>query len=244
MIVDFHTHIDEVPALGWHLSAEMLLGQMDEAGVDRAVVMPICDAPEVDPGGTERLADTCRRSGGRLVPMVRVHPWYDEATGIVADAVERLGAVGVKLHGVTTITDPGSPAVVRIIEKAASLGVPVLFHSGDEAAVTPLELAAAAAAVPEATVVFAHIGGYAHAREALDVASELPNVYLDTSATPHVGAVAEAVSRLGAHRVLYGSDAPGCPMDTEITKVRLSGLSEDDERTVLGGAALRLLGAA
>lgn len=243
MIVDFHTHIDDVPALGWHLSAEMLLAQMDEAGVDRAVVMPICDAPEVDPQGPERLADTCRRSGGRLMAMVRVHPWYEQATSIVTDAVERLGAVGVKLHGVTTVTDPGSPAVLRIVETAANLGVPVLFHSGDEAAVTPLELAAAAAAVPEASVVFAHAGGYAHAREAVDAASELPNVYLDTSATPHVRAVTEAVARLGAHRVLFGSDAPGCPMATEVAKVRLSGLTEDDERTVLGGAALRLLGA-
>lgn len=61
--------------------------------------------------------------------------------------------------------------MLRIVETAARLGVPVLFHSGDEASVTPLELAAAAAAVPEAAVVFAHSGGYAHAREALDVAS-------------------------------------------------------------------------
>lgn len=242
MILDFHTHVDEVPALGWHLSAGDLLAQMDAAGVDQAVVMPILDAPEVDPQTTERLAQLCAGSGGRLLPMIRVHPWYAQAPDLVVDAVHRLGAVGVKLHGITTITDPGAQPVVRVLRTAAELGVPVLFHSGDEAMVTPWELAAAALAVPEAAVVLAHVGGYAHTRDALEVARELPNVYLDTSAMPYPRALAQAVRELGPERVLFGSDAPGCPVPIELEKVRLCGLPAAEEEMVLGGSARQLLG--
>ena len=241
MIIDFHTHVDEVLALGWHLAASDVLAQMDAAGVDQAVVMTITDAPEVNEDALAQTAATCAASAGRLHGFVRVHPWYEQAPELVAHALDDLGYRGVKLHGVSTLADPGSEPVLRVLRAAAARGAPVLFHSGDDPFVTPWEIAPAAAAVPQATIVLAHMGGYAHTADALDVADEFPNVMLDTSAAPYPSVIGAAVRRLGAHRVLFGSDAPGCPVPLELAKIRLAGLSDAATALVLGENARRLL---
>jgi uncharacterized protein len=241
VIVDFHTHVDDVPALGWHLPVRAVLDQLDEAGVDRAVVMTIVDAPALRPDALEELAATCTSADGRLYPFARVHPWYEQAPALLAHALDELGYRGVKLHGVSTLAHPGEEPVLRLLRIAAHRGVPVMFHSGDDPFTTPWELADAARAVPDATVVLAHIGGYGHTEDAIAVAEALPNVYLDTSAMPYPRAIGDAVRRLGAERVLFGSDAPGCPVPVELAKVRLAGLTDGQLELVLGGNALRIL---
>jgi uncharacterized protein len=85
------------------------------------------------------------------------------------------------------------------------------------------------------------MGGYFHVDEAIDMAERHPNLYLETSAMPYPWKIAEAVRRIGAHRVLYASDGPGCNPALEVQKVRILGLPPEDERLVLGGNAARLL---
>jgi predicted TIM-barrel fold metal-dependent hydrolase len=67
------------------------------------------------------------------------------------------------------------------------------------------------------------------------------NIVLETSAVPYPDKIGEAVRRLGAERVIFGSDGPGCNPTLEVEKVRLAGLSPEDERRVLAGNIVRLL---
>jgi uncharacterized protein len=66
---------------------------------------------------------------------------------------------------------------------------------------------------------------------------------LETSAMPYPAKILEAVERLGAARVIYGSDGPVCSPRIEVEKVRLAGLDAESERLVLGENARRLLAA-
>jgi len=66
------------------------------------------------------------------------------------------------------------------------------------------------------------------------VAERYANLYLDTSAMPYPWKIAEAVRSIGAERVLYASDGPGCNPKLEVEKVRMLGLPEEQERLVLG----------
>src|SRR5262249_37770734 len=80
VIVDAHLHAAHLPALGWKLDAAECVRRMDEAGIERGVVMTIVDAPEVNPGALELLVDACAEFPGRLEAFARIHPWYgDEA---------------------------------------------------------------------------------------------------------------------------------------------------------------------
>jgi predicted TIM-barrel fold metal-dependent hydrolase len=85
------------------------------------------------------------------------------------------------------------------------------------------------------------MGGYFHARSAIDAATRLPNLYLETSAMPYPQLIAAAVERVGAARVIFGSDGPGCNPALELDKIRRLGFDGATEELVLGGNASRLL---
>jgi predicted TIM-barrel fold metal-dependent hydrolase len=235
-------HVDELPALGWSLEAADCVRRMDDAGIDKGIVMTIVDAPEVNPRALELIAEACAAYPGRLEAFARIHPWYgDEAVALLERALTELGFKGLKLHPVTTIAHPAGADTVRLIRIAAAHGAPTLFHCGDEPLTTPLAIERAAEACPEATIILGHMGGYFHVDEAIDVAERRPNVILETSAMPYPAKIREAVERLGPERVIYGSDGPACSPRIEVEKVRLAGLEASAERLVLGENAAGLL---
>lgn len=242
MIIDAHMHVDEVPALGWSLEASECVRRMDEAGIEKGVVMTIVDAPEVNPRALELVADACAAYPGRLEAFARIHPWYgDEAAALLVRALSELGFKGLKLHPVTTIAHPAGEDTLRLIRIAAAHNAPTLFHCGDEPLTTPLAIERAAEACPEATIILGHMGGYFHVDEAIEAAERRPNLLLETSAMPYPAKIREAVERVGAARVLYASDGPACSPLIEVEKVRLAGLDPEAERLVLGLNAASLL---
>ncbi len=60
-IIDAHTHVDEVPALGWIDPPEKLVKLLDEVGIARAVVMTYTELPGFNPHALEYLADVVAR---------------------------------------------------------------------------------------------------------------------------------------------------------------------------------------
>ena len=243
VIFDMHMHVDEVPALGWSMPASLCVESMDRAGIGAAGIMTITDMPAVNPHALELIVEACAAYPGRLYGFIRVHPWYgEESLSILERAVTRHGFRALKLHPVSTMAHPAGEESLRLIQRAAELGVPTLFHCGDDPMTTPEAIAAAAAACPTATIILGHMGGYAHTEDAIRVAERLPNVMLETSASPYPDAIVDAVRRVGARRVLFGSDGPGCLPELEVEKIRMCGLREDEERQVLGLNALELLG--
>lgn len=242
MIIDFHMHIDEIPSLDWHMTVEWCIQRMDEASVDAALVFTIVDWPEVDDQALQRIANACAAHPSRLYGLARVHPWYgNRAVEGLEHAISQMGFKGLKLHPVTTISHPASEDSLKLIRKAAEHNAPTLFHCGDEPLTTPLAIAEAARACPEATIILGHMGGYMHVAEAIRVAEAYPNVMLETSAMPYPHMIKEAVDQLGAARILYASDGPVCSPRLEVEKVRLAELDPVAERMVLGENAQRLL---
>jgi predicted TIM-barrel fold metal-dependent hydrolase len=234
-------HVDDIPALGWELDASQCIRRMDEAGIDRGIVMTIVDAPEVNPDALELIAGACAAYPGRLEAFARIHPWYGERSLELLERAFELGFKGLKLHPVTTIAHPAGEETLRLVRLAADHRAPTLFHCADEPMATPFAVACAARACPDATIILGHMGGYFHADEAIRVAERYANVILETSAMPYPAKIAEASARLGARRVLYASDGPACSPRIEVEKVRLAGLGPDEERLIFAENTLGLL---
>src|SRR5262245_8515395 len=235
-------HVDHLPALGWSLEAATCVRRLDEAGIEKGVVMTIVDAPEVNPDALDLIAGALAEFPGRLEAFARIHPWYgDEAVALLERALGELGFKGLKLHPVTTIAHPAEEDTLRLIRVAAAHGAPTRCHCGDEPLTTPLAIERAAEACPEATIILGHMGGYFHVDEAIAVAERRENILLETSAMPYPGKIREAAERIGAERVLYASDGPACSPRIEVEKIRLAGLDADAERLVLGENAARML---
>lgn len=241
MIIDFHTHVDEAVAFGWIDPPEKLVPLLDDASIDKAVCMTYVDL-DVDMQPLEYLAHAISRFPDRLIGFLRVNPNQREiAAQAVRRAVNEYGFRGVKLHPTTTLAHPADEATVELMRLCADLDVPVLFHCGDDPYTTPQAIALGAAQAPYTTVVMGHMGGYFHADDAIAMAERHGNLILETSAIPYPAKIAEGVRRVGAERVVFGSDGPGCNPALEVHKVRLLGLDAADEALILGGNAVRLL---
>src|SRR5258708_13134474 len=76
VIIDAHLHVDDIPALGWKLAAGDCVRRLDEAGIEKGVVMTIVDAPEVNPDALDLIAEACAAHPGRLEAFAPLHPWY------------------------------------------------------------------------------------------------------------------------------------------------------------------------
>lgn len=242
-VIDMHMHLEQSPS--FQISAEWCIEAMDRAGVDTAVVMTLSDVPGLTPGGLELVADACKRYAGRLLGLARINPaGGQEAMRLFEHAVTDLGFVGLKQHPVSTMQHPGTKATIDLVRRAGELGVPTLFHCGDEHLTTPLQIEQAVKECPESTVILGHMGGYFHTEEAIQVAERNANVVLETSAMPYPEKILEAVNRIGADRVVFGSDGPIASPVLEKQKVIIATLPEDQQALVLGGNAARMLGVA
>ncbi len=242
-IIDAHTHIEGLPGCDWQDPPELILRLMDEAGIARAVVMTYCDAPlqheSYDP--LTYVREACARYPERLIGFARLDPGAPESVALLEQAITEWGFQGLKLHPFGYRQQPDSPDTLKLLRKAAELGVPTLFHCGDEEYTLPLQIERVAKACPEATIIMGHMGGYFHVADAIQVALRCPNIYLETSATPHPERIREAVDLLGAERVIFASDGPGCDPSIELEKVRILGFSEAQLKLILSENILRLM---
>jgi uncharacterized protein len=244
VIVDFHTHVDEAPAFGWIDPPEKIVALLDDAGIDRAVIMTYTDLPGINPDALEYIVEAAGRFPDRLIPFVRLNPNFPEAVGALLDRAVELGVRGVKLHPTTTLAHPAGAATVTLLRRCGELGLPVLFHCGDDPYTTPQVMGLAAEAAPDCAIVMGHMGGYLHVDDALEEAERHANLYLETSAMPYPTRIAEAVDRVGPGRILFGSDGPGCNPALELDKIRRLGLPPEAEEQILGGTAMSLMGMA
>src|SRR5262249_42299240 len=105
---------------------------------------------------------------------------------------------------------------------------------------TPAEIADLARRFPEVTIVMAHLTGDQE-RGVLDI-RDCPNVLIDTSGgQPDAGLVEYAVKKLGAERVIYGSDWPIRDLAVQVARVTGASISASDKDTILSGNARRIL---
>ena len=179
-----------------------------------------------------------------ILPFCYVSPAFpDEAAAEIERCVGDQAMAGVKLWVARRATDPG---LDPIMEAAVAKDVPVLQHAwlkttgnlpGES---TPFDVAGLARRHPRARIIMAHLNGVGH--RGIEAITDVPNVVVDTSGgDPESGMVEAAVSRLGAHRVVYGSDAPIRHFGITMNKVLGADIPDADKRTILWDNALRIL---
>jgi len=229
MIIDSHTHVDR---FGWYDPPETIIRLMDEAGVDKSIIMTYVDAPDVK-GSIEYIAEAVQKYHNRLIGYARMNPRRgEEAQQLFRKAIEEYGFKGLKLHPAGNRCHPARQETIDMIRMAAGYNAPVLFHCGDEEFTLPLQVAEAAHACPEATIILGHCGGYFHTKDAIRAAERYPNIILETSGMPYPRVIKDAVERVGASRILYASDGPGCDPTIEIHKVKLARLKPEDQDAI------------
>jgi uncharacterized protein len=239
VIVDFHCHAGLGDGLSgpWDTEARLgrYLSRADRAGIDRTVLF---SAFHSDYALANRaVARIVASRPERFYGFAFVHAERDRGRvgDLVDEAVRCHGFRGIKLH------HHDAPITREVCDVARAYALPILYDPVGEVAVVEL----LAREYPEVAFVIPHLGSFAddwRAQSAMiDHLVRHPNVYADTSAVRRFDLLQEAVQRAGPHKLLFGSDGPWLHPGVELDKVKWLSLSADEERSVLGGNALRLL---
>ncbi|HWH25086.1 MAG TPA: amidohydrolase family protein [Pseudolysinimonas sp.] len=160
-------------------------------------------------------------------------------------ALDERSVVGLKLHPGLDGIHPDDPATHAVYDLASRYGVPVAIHCGTPSGspfTLPWAIERAVVRYPTVRFVLAHMGYcvFEFHEAAMQLAERRENVWLDISGMPHNWRVREAVDRVGAERVIYGSAAPWHHPRLEREKVRRSDLTPEEARRILGENAAEL----
>ncbi len=197
------------------------------------------------------------RENRNLAALVSLDP-LQSPEGMAAELenkVTSMGAKGLKLHPLVSEFYPGDPRMEPVYRKAQELGIPVLFHSGgselpgyDSQYARPSQFEKTARAFPALTMILGHFGrGYYE--EVVPLARKYPNLFFDTAACfQGPGAdperegfmLGEMIGKIGASRVLFGSDWPWFDPVKDIALIGKMALKEDEKALVLGLNAKRI----
>lgn len=276
MIIDFHTHIvppqvkenrsyyvkrDRCFATCYSnpkaklITAEELIASMNQAGIERSVVLNIAwGSHELCRWTNDYIIDSINRYPQRLIGFGMIQPRDSEAIAeLERCANEGIKGIGEMRSDIQGFDMGDKDFMEPFAEVAQSHGLIILTHASEpvghsypgKGAITPELLYRFITNFPGLRIVLAHWGGglpfYALMPE---VAEALKNVYFDTAASLLLyrdqvfNQVAELV---GADKILFGSDYPLIAQKRAIESITSLDLSEEAKDKILGGNAKRLL---
>jgi predicted TIM-barrel fold metal-dependent hydrolase len=126
----------------------------------------------------------------------------------------------------------------RLLQAVALTGKPAIVHVPASGDATALLDAVGGWDVP---IVLAAVS-YATLSEALAVAAEAPNVYIEAHRLTLPGQVEGMVDSVGAERLMFGSWAPMFAQRPSMDMVQVSEIGDRDKRLILGETARRVFG--
>ncbi|MCX7024577.1 MAG: amidohydrolase family protein [Spirochaetes bacterium] len=278
-MIDFHTHpvmikelVEKDTALAaavrdvWGLlfppqPLEIFIRELDEAGVDKAVLLPVdcstahgCRIPD-----NETVADLATKND-RFIGFASVDPNLGDAETILERAIVHLGLKGLKLDPALQRFDPRDrEKAFPLYRMCAELDIPLLMHMGMSWAprgradmAQPLFLEEAVQAFPDVNFVIPHFG-WPWVGEVLMLALKYGNVYLDTSVvfarTPREALNSVIERQIGIAvlegslpgQVLFGSNYPRQDIRRAVRGIKSLDFSTGFMDALCSGNAARLL---
>ena len=207
---------------------EMLLAEMDEAGIDMSVIFPVdFGVPLGDPEVpidevNKKFAEVAKKHPDRFCAFGGIDPRRHGARDLFTRCIEEWDMKGLKLHPCAGFY-PNQQEVYALLEKANEWQIPVLIHSG--AMMVPLRSKYSqpvyfddlGADFPDLTVIAAHCGGTLGYPQMISIMGVKLNIMADISAWQVTAdksyaffckALRELMDFVEPERILFGSDSP------------------------------------
>ena len=261
MVIDFHTHIfsdkiakraissveekGNIPAVLDGTKKQLLLS-MEQAGIDKSVVLPIATKPTQTRTINEWAA---AEQDDRTIFFGALHPANEDYKTHIRFIKEQ-GLKGVKLHPDYQDFFVDDEKMMPFYYDILSAGLMILFHAGLDVGYhppyhcTPQRLRRVLDTMQGGVIIAAHLGGQSMWDE---VEKHLVgrNVYFDTSMglqfySPEQ--LERIVSNHNAKMILFGSDSPWDSQAEELQRMRKTSLTSEQLNNILYHNAARLLG--
>lgn len=256
--VDVHAHFGAWTNEGQHPVIREFLSSGPDVVARRAAqartqltavsaVLSLCPRdPDDVLDGNEQTRNAIRQHTG-LLGWAVVDPRYSRTFEQADELLRQPRFVGIKIHPYQhdyDITEYGR----AVFEFAAEHDAVVLSHTGDERS-WPERFVPLADEYPQVKLILAHLGNGGHAAgdptlqvKALESCRH-GNLFTDTSSARSLlpGLIEWAVSRVGAERVLYGTDSPLYFAPSQRTRIDQADLSAAQKQRILRDNAVELL---
>ncbi len=253
-VIDIHVHpwssvgvkLADTP----EANARLFLQAADAAGISKMVVHDVGADHLSDPAPADLtcindlLLRVCAVSPDRFIPFAYLNPGCPDESLRELDRCLGHGMRGIKLWIGRRINHAGGLLIVR---RAAELRLPIVQHCSDRPGgnlpgeTSPADAAELAALCHEVTIVLAHLNNIGI--RGLEIIRPYANILVDTSGgDPMAGFVRTAIDRLGASRVVFGSDMPCRCFGSQLGKVLNGGLTPSETEQVLYLNAIQILG--
>ena len=228
---------------------EELVANMDEAGVERAVLRAWC-APDGWITSNDEIAEIVARYPKRFLGIATVDLRRPvEAVRELGRAVRDLGLRGLFILPWMWDLPPNDRLYYPLYVKCVELGVPFCCQVGHTGPLRRSEpgrpipyLDDVALTFPELTIVGGHIG-YPWTDEMIALAWKYPNVHIDTSAhlpRYYPPALVHFMNSYGQDKVLWGTNYPMLPLERCREQVEDLGLKPETKEKFLRLNALRV----
>ena len=233
-----HGNSDYLVGAGKHdgFDASSMFASMDAAGVDMAMICSLAQRIEND-----FIARLCAQYSDRFLGFGQVRPGDDNAV----DEIHRCAAAGLRgiklhpsLHGYL-FSDHG--LLDPVFSACEQDHLVVVINALDDAFVSPFGIEEIARNFPKVPTIIAHMGAVWNVPDSIVVAGRNPNIFLDTSATMLID-VKNAYAKLGAGKIIMGTEWPANDFDMERLKIRKAISDEADRSLIEGGNLARILG--
>ncbi|HVF10830.1 MAG TPA: amidohydrolase family protein [Abditibacteriaceae bacterium] len=211
------------------LSVADLLGQMDEADVERALVQPEDRALVVDNDeGNRAMLRAAEAHPDRLIATCTANPWHGpRAVEGVLRAIEqgaRMVVFAPALQGFIL----GDEILFPVLDAVAEKCVPIYVHTGPHSHSTPWQLVNVAERYPTLPFIMGHSGATDYWTDVANAALASDNIYLEASfARPFI--MLNHLKTVGMHRGIMGSAAPRNDLKFEWEQMRRVLAPEENE---------------
>src|SRR5204862_3293570 len=190
--------------------------------------------------GNDRTLAYAERSGGKLVPFVRLD-LAEDPIGEARRCLDR-GARGIKLHPRAQKFLLNDERLAPVFELAGERKVPVLIHGGRGLPPIADDLARSVDRYPDAQLIVAH-AGIADLAALADRLGGKAGVFFDTSVWSPLDLLG-LYPLVGPEQVVYASAYPygqqPASLLISLRTARLAGLADDQVGDVLAGHANRI----
>jgi predicted TIM-barrel fold metal-dependent hydrolase len=237
-IIDCHAHMG--PS-GWmHLpnnSPDEMVKVMDSVGVSKVCVSHCIALGSDFRLGNKLVYEALRKHPDRFVGYAVLNPHYpDEIEEELEICFKHYGMKAIKFHAnmhqMTYYSD--YERYKPVLEYAEANNLAILCHGMPSMSKKLEELSYEYRNV---NFIMAHYGGWnmRDLPEAMAVASKAPNVYIDSSGSVEwFGGFEKAVARIGAEKILFGSDFPWGNLAFMIGRVVFANISDEEKKKILG----------
>lgn len=234
MIFDCHNHVGYDPVYQKSRSVNELSAEMDENDVNKAVIFPFTNNPDVVKENKIILDAICTYPD-RFTGFFTMNPKLPEMTDLMIEYKEQ-GFRGVVLDQ-RFGPSFGDRRVHELVECAYVLGLVVWIHSDQKD--SPINIGSIEGLIQKYSGVKYILSSMF--RDAFYVAAKLKNVYIDTSVFELSQDMTKLIQPIGAHRILVGSNTPFGTMTGEINKIQISPELTRFQKELILGKNLSLL---